>query len=148
MEQHTLVMREAKQEDIPRLVVLMDQLGYPVTEEDFRTRFAPIQEHSDYQTYVAESDGEVVGMIGLIKEMRFERDGIHVRVGSLVVDDRYRGSGIGRALLLAAEGWAGTVGAHALALNSGNREERTVAHAFYRHLGFTGTSTGFVKLLQ
>ncbi len=148
MEQHTLVIREAKQEDIPSLTVLMDQLGYPVTEEDFHTRFNALQEHSDYQMYVAESDGEIVGTIGLIKELRFERDGMHVRVGALVVDDRYRGSGIGRALLLAAEGWAGTVGAHALTLNSGNREERTGAHEFYRHLGFTGTSTGFVKRLH
>ncbi|WP_322923876.1 GNAT family N-acetyltransferase [Paenibacillus campi] len=147
MDQQTLIIREAKQEDVQALVDLMEQLGYPVTEDAFRNRFAALQEHEDYQMYIAESDGQVVGTIGLIRELRFERDGVHVRVGSLVVDEQYRGSGIGRSLLLAAEGWAGTVGARAMALNSGNREERTGAHNFYRHLGYTGTSTGFVKLL-
>ncbi len=144
MEQ-TLVIREAHQEDIAALAVLMDELGYPVSEEDMNTRFLALQEHPDYQCYVAESDGEVIGMIGLIRELRFERDGVHVRIGSLVVREQQRGGGIGKALILAAEGWAGSVGARALALNSGNREERTGAHDFYRHLGYEATSTGFVK---
>ncbi|ANF98127.1 GNAT family N-acetyltransferase [Paenibacillus bovis] len=144
MEQ-TLVIREAHQEDIAALAVLMDELGYPVSEEDMNTRFLALQEHPDYQCYVAEADGEVIGMIGLIRELRFERDGVHVRIGSLVVREQHRGGGIGKALILAAEGWAGSVGARALALNSSNREERTGAHDFYRHLGYEGTSTGFVK---
>lgn len=148
MEQHTLVIREVQQEDLQVVAVLMDQLGYPVSEEDLRSRFAALQEHPDYQAYIAESDGNVVGMIGLIQELRFERDGKHVRIGALVVDENYRGGGIGKALLQAAESWAGTVGARAMALNSGNREERTGAHAFYRHMGYTAGSTGFVKLIQ
>ncbi|WP_411343604.1 GNAT family N-acetyltransferase [Paenibacillus sp. WLX1005] len=148
MEQHTLVIREAHQEDIPTLTILMDQLGYPVSEDDLRRRFTALQDHQDYQTYVAEADGEVVGMIGLIHQMRFERDGTHVRIGALVVDENVRGGGIGRALLQAAEGWAGTMGARAMTLNSGNREERNGAHDFYRHMGYEAGSTGFVKPLQ
>lgn len=147
MDNHTVVIREAHQQDISALIILMEQLGYPTTEEAIKVRLDALQQHEDYQIFVAEVDEQVIGMIGLIRELRFERDGVHVRVGSLVIDEQQRGNGIGRSLMQAAEGWAGSVGAQAIALNSGNRYEREGAHAFYRKLGFEGLSTGFVKKL-
>lgn len=147
MDNHTVVIREAHQQDISTLIILMEQLGYPTTEEAIKVRVEALQQHEDYQMFVAEVDEQVIGMIGLIRELRFERDGVHVRIGSLVVDEQHRGSGIGHSLIQAAEGWAGSVGAQAIALNSGNRDERAGAHQFYRKLGFEGLSTGFVKKL-
>ncbi len=147
MNNHTVIIREAHQQDIKPLVGLMEQLGYPTTEEVFKVRIDALEQHSDYQIFVAEVEEQVVGMIGLIRELRFERDGVHVRIGSIVVDEQYRGAGIGHSLVQAAEGWAASVGAQAIALNSGNRDERSGAHEFYRKLGFAGLSTGFVKKL-
>ncbi|MDQ0270565.1 hypothetical protein [Cytobacillus purgationiresistens] len=38
-------------------------------------------------------------------------------------------------------------GAEAIALNSGNREERKAAHQFYKDNGYEIKSSGFVKKL-
>jgi GNAT superfamily N-acetyltransferase len=69
-------------------------------------------------------------------------------VGALVVHNAYRKMGLGKALLQKATDWANELGVKQLYLNSGNREERKDAHAFYQHLGFEPKSTGFVKTLQ
>ncbi|MFD2444155.1 GNAT family N-acetyltransferase [Bacillus sp. CGMCC 1.16607] len=64
---------------------------------------------------------------------------------AFVVDSAYRGKGVGRKLLQEAESWAVEQGAIEIGLNSGNREERKIAHQFYFNMGYEGKSTGFSK---
>ena len=54
----------------------------------------------------------------------------------IAVSNRFRKEGVGRALLAAVEAWARETGAWGIRLVSG--AERTGAHEFYRHCGYSG----------
>ena len=141
-------IRTANIHDIKALTSLMEQLGYPTTEDQMTGRLQALAAHPSYHTLVAEMDGHVVGMAGLCQSLFYEQDGCYVRIQAFVVDDYYRRKGIGQKLLEAIECWAVEQGASALVLNSGNREERNAAHQFYKQQGFEGKSTGFIKQLK
>lgn len=140
-------IREATINDVPELVSLMDQLGYPTSNDTFSIRFNTITENPIYHTLVAELDRKVVGMAGLCSSLFYEYDGSYVRIVAFVVDANHRRKGIGKKLIQEAERWAKKQGAIAIGLNSGNREERKQAHQFYLNMGFKDKSIGFSKSL-
>jgi GNAT superfamily N-acetyltransferase len=67
-----------------------------------------------------------------------ERDP-RAEVGGLVVDERFRGSGVGRLLMQQAEDWAREKGYREVVLRSNVIREH--AHRFYESLGYTVTQT-------
>lgn len=140
-------IRNATIHDIEKLASLMEELGYPTTVESMEKRFKQIQSHPDYHTLVASYNGDIVGMVGLVRGFYYEMDGCYVRIVALVVESKYRGSGIGKKLVQEAENWAKRLGATRIVLNSGNRPERFNAHQFYKRIGFVEKSIGFVKSL-
>ncbi|MCV9887189.1 GNAT family N-acetyltransferase [Metabacillus halosaccharovorans] len=142
-----MVIRRASAKDINDLTSLMEQLGYPTSVEQMRIRFKHIEEASNHYTLVAEYDGKVVGMIGFHTGVLYNSDGIYARVIAFVVDSNYRNKGIGRRLLSEAEKYAKNLGSDGIGLNSGNRAERENAHQFYKKMGYSVKSTGFVKRL-
>jgi N-acetylglutamate synthase-like GNAT family acetyltransferase len=147
MNDKTIIIRQAKESDVHALAALMNELGYATTVAEMQTRYELISSHPDHATWVAVCNTEVAGMIGLIKNIYYEKNGLYIRVGALVVNAAYRNRGLGKALLQKATDWANELGITQLYLTSGNREERKVAHAFYQRLGFEPRSTGFVKTL-
>ncbi len=140
-----MTLREAKFGDISDLTELINQLGYPTTHEEMFERFSHIQKLDDYKTFVAVSENKVIGVIGMIKNFFYEHNGFYIRIAVLVVNKEYRQKGIGKKLLQYSENFALHLGAEKLLVNSGNREERIAAHAFYENMGFEAKSTGFVK---
>jgi GNAT superfamily N-acetyltransferase len=148
MNDNTTIIRQATAKDVPDLAVLMNELGYPTTVVDMQQRFQLLQSHADYLTWVAVCNNQVAGMIGLIKNIYYEKNGQYIRVGALVVNKTFRKTGLGKSLLQKATDWAIESGITQIYLTSGNREERIDAHAFYKHQGYEPRSTGFVKTLQ
>jgi len=142
------IIRPAVEVDIPELASLMNELGYPTSTQEMRIRYMALAAHPDYTTWVAEMDNQVIGMIGLIRQLYYEKNGIYIRIGALVINSHYRKKGIGKLLMQKAGEWAVETGASQVLLNSGNREERKDAHAFYQHLGFEPKTTGFVKTIK
>ena len=142
------MIRQATEADVPALALLMTELGYPTTETEMQMRYKAFSSHADYMTWVAVYNNLAVGMIGLLRNIYFEKNGIYIRVGALVVNKEYRKLGLGKALLQKSIDWAIELGAQQVLLNSGNREERRDAHAFYQHLGFEPKTTGFVKTIS
>ncbi|MCM3134292.1 GNAT family N-acetyltransferase [Paenibacillus polysaccharolyticus] len=138
-------IRHSTNQDVQDMVILMDQLGYPTTYAEMQERYAHIAADANFTTLVAEVRGRVVGLIGMQTSYSYEKNGRHCRIMALVVHEHYRGSGIGRQLLLAAEQWAAEQQVDSLSLNSGNRADREAAHAFYQRMGYTAGSTGFSK---
>ncbi|MFJ7664914.1 hypothetical protein ACIQXW_21375 [Lysinibacillus sp. NPDC097162] len=57
-------IRSADIHDIKALTLLMEQLGYPTTEEKMTLRFQALAANPSYQPLVAEMDSHVVGMAG------------------------------------------------------------------------------------
>lgn len=133
--------------DLPQLVGLMAQLGYPASEDELRERFTRITRHSDYDLLVLEENGILLGCVGLFQAQAFEHDTTYVRIVAFVVNAKHRRQGIGRRLIRAAEDWAHERGATAVLLNSGNRPEREAAHHFYQEMGYGVMSTSYSKSL-
>ncbi|KTR62563.1 hypothetical protein RSA42_00105 [Exiguobacterium indicum] len=133
--------------DLPQLVGLMAQLGYPASENVLRERFTRVTRHPDYDLFVLEEDGILLGCVGLFQAQAFEHDTTYVRIVTFVVNATHRRQGIGRRLIQAAEDWAHARGATAVLLNSGNRPEREAAHHFYNAMGYSVTSTSYSKSL-
>lgn len=141
------MIRQATKEDVVDLALLMEELGYPTTINEMEARFAKINANPSYHTLVAEKDDLIVGMMGMYLGYGYESNDNYVRIVAVVVHSNYRKHGIGSALLREAETYAKAHAAHKLVLNSGNRDERDLAHQFYISKGFEGTATGFYKKL-
>jgi GNAT superfamily N-acetyltransferase len=83
---------------------------------------------------VAELNGDVVGVCTLEWQRPYWTDEIHAWLPDLVVGERARRRGIGRALVADALASAHEIGASQLCLESGPR--RVAAHALYWSMGF------------
>jgi GNAT superfamily N-acetyltransferase len=148
MSENNFIIRQATDGDVPALALLMNELGYPTTVAEMQNRYNLLQSHPDYATWVAVCNNQVAGMIGLLRNIYYEKNGAYIRVGALVVNKEFRKMGLGKALLQKATDWAIELGAGQVILNSGNREERKEAHIFYQHQGFEPKTTGFVKTVN
>lgn len=136
-------IRPARVNDAAALSELFGQLGYPVSSEEVGARLAAGSGAGDAACLVAEQDGVVAGVIELHLFAPLHVPGRWALVSSLVVRDGLRGSGIGAALLAAAERMAWEAGCGHVELSS--NERRTRAHVFYESQGFEEVRKRFVK---
>ena len=140
-----ITIRDAKPNDLVALTSLMNELGYPTEKEEMEVRMEHINLHPDFRTFIADFNSHVVGFMGLSKNFSYEENGIYIRILALVVHKSARGNGVGFELIKTVENWAKEIGANRIILTCGNREERNVAHIFYRKMGFEIQSTGYIK---
>lgn len=148
MAMPTLQIREATPADVPTLAQLITELGYPTSADEMAVRFRAMQNEPNYQSFLAVAADETLGLIGLSKNLSWEKNGVYVRIIALVVHQSARKQGVGEQLIGAAEQWAVSVGANRLVLNCGNRPERQSAHRFYPKMGFSVVSSGYSKSLM
>lgn len=150
-----LKIRPAAIEDLPEIIRLIadDYLGQqresfelPLNER-YVMAFREIDADTNNELIVAELDGEVVGTLQLTftPSLSFQ-GGKRSTVESLRVDERYRGKGIGRELMLWAISRAKEAGCVSMQLTSHNSRER--AHHFYEKLGFSTTHVGMKMKLK
>ena len=99
-----------------------------------------------YHTLVAVVKKEIVGLVTTVFSYAIGHPDGYVKINGLGVRGEYRGKGIGKALLEAAERIAIDNGAPYVGLASGFARED--AHAFYEHLGYKRTSYWFRKNLS
>jgi len=109
-------------------------LGYDYPLEKTQQRLTEILQKPHVKFLVAEIDGAFAGYIHAADYDTTSSDPM-VNVIALVVDDAFRGKGVGRALLTAAENWAREIGAVGVRLVSS--EYRHGAHRFYENCGYT-----------
>ena len=147
MPVNNIIIRDAVVDDVPELTMLMNELGYPTTKAEMQARFERILPHPDYKTIVAVAGGQVAGIAGLFRGLYYEKNGMYMRVLAFVVKQSNRRQGIGELLMQASETWAAEQGLDTSLISSGNRDERTAAHAFYQKMGYAIKSSGFIKHL-
>lgn len=127
-------IRSAAVNDAPELADLTTQLGYPVETDAMRDRLERLQDRSDDIVLVAvDPDDRPIGWIHVAMLALLEHSD-YASINGLVVDERRRSAGIGRALVAAGEEWARQQGATEITVRSRNSRER--AHRFYEQLGF------------
>jgi len=126
-------VREALPADAERITALAAQLGYDVALADVKRRLAAAEEGREILVAVVPR----AGVIGWIEVSQCEAllSPRAAEVEGLVVEDEYRGNGIGELLLRNAESWARRRGSSVMRVRSNVLRER--AHAFYLRLGFT-----------
>ena len=143
-----VVVRQMQAEDVAAVANLTSQLGYPASESEIKRRFDFIKDRGDARLLVApRADRLVVGWIHVQATYMLEVDP-RAAIWGLVVSEAAQGTGVGRALVEAAENWATRLGLGAMAVNSNVVRER--AKGFYEHLGYqvTKTQNAFRKTLS
>jgi GNAT superfamily N-acetyltransferase len=141
-----LIIRPARADDAAALASLVTHLGYPASEAALRARMQHIGASEDYETFVAECDGDVVGFVGVTWKWSYTEDHPRAQLLALVVDPAERGRGTGAALVAAAEAWGRRQGAGAIHVTTALHRERT--HRFYERLGYDKTGLRYVKKLS
>jgi GNAT superfamily N-acetyltransferase len=139
-------IRNACLDDSSAIARLISQLGYPTSSDEMKGRLAGILSDSDYETLIAEVRKDAVGVIGVGVSRYYERDGVYGRLLALVVDESWRGQGVGACLVAQAERWLKERGVTSVVVNSG--KHRDAAHRFYRQLGYEETGVRLVKSLS
>jgi GNAT superfamily N-acetyltransferase len=138
----TVFMRGAKRDDAPAITVLSGQLGYATSTGEVEAYLRAILDSPRQRVIVAcRDDGSVVGWIHVFISLRVTSRPFG-ELGGLVVDEQFRGRGIGRLLLGAAEEWAILEGVDSLRVRS--RSDRTDSHAFFERANFALTKDQLV----
>ena len=138
-----VTIRQATLSDVSAVARLVTQLGYPTSAIQMEGRLQAMLARPDYVLFLAEADHIVVGLAGAYLTLGLEIDNPYGRLTGLVVDEGWRGQGIGRLLLETVEDWLKQRGAPLLLITSGLH--RAEAHEFYRHLGYDKTGLRFAK---
>ena len=132
-------VRPATLGDAEPLAKLAGQLGYPSSPDEVKRRLEQILVRPEHRVFVAEARGAQAGegLAGWVHAyvVRTVESDPSVEIGGLVVEESWRGRGLGRLLMAEAERWARTTDCAAVTLRS--NVVRDGAHAFYRRLGYT-----------
>lgn len=140
-------IRPASASDVAAICRLLKQLGYDQAPAGLIQKVA--SGTAGRHAFVAEVDGQVVGFMSLHIIEWFHRSDPAARLGAVVVDERYRRSGIGRALVEFAETTASQLGCSYIELTSNLRRKSEGTYDFYDVLGYAraAETTYFRKLL-
>jgi GNAT superfamily N-acetyltransferase len=114
-----------------RLIPLLQQLGYQLDSEEIRQHISEIRERGG-DVFVASDGDEFIGCVSAIIDVRLAA-GKNGEIVSLVVLDRYRGQGIGKALVAVAESYLAN---HVSTVRVRANTMRTEAHKFYTRAGY------------
>lgn len=125
-------VREALPADAQRIMALAGQLGYDVPLAHVERQVQRMNDEHTVLVAVVPRVG-VVGWIGVALREAITDSG-RADIEGLVVEDEYRGNGIGQLLVEAAETWARRRGCTSMRLASNVVRER--AHEFYKRLGY------------
>lgn len=144
--QAMISIRPMTVEDIRPSQELLSQLGYPLDSKELRRRYDSVV-GADHILLVAQEGERVIALCHVYARPALDKPPEAV-VQALVVDQAYRGRGLGRDMMTTAETWASVRGFTSVALYSSAM--RSEAHAFYETIGYriTATSHLFRKSLE
>jgi GNAT superfamily N-acetyltransferase len=128
-----IIIRQMKTEDAQSVNQLSEQLGYPLPIEETRKNISIVSSSKNDDAFVAVHQNKIVGWIGVSKAVLIEMIP-YCEINGLVVDENYRGKGIGKLLIEKASQWGKEKGNDKLRLRC--NVIRTQTHLFYQHLGF------------
>jgi GNAT superfamily N-acetyltransferase len=132
-------IRGAVTQDSPALAELSGELGYPAEPDEIEGRLVSLPPDDD--VWVATIDGTVVGWVHCSVRRTLVVEP-HLEILGNVVGERWRGRGVGRALMARAESSARDRGVSVIRVRSAGH--RDSAHAFYRAVGYREQKTQLV----
>lgn len=138
------LIRRADHDDIPSLISLLGVLfsieaDFTIDEAKQRSGLEMMLGNPENRcVMVAEVNGKVVGICTAQLLVSTAEGGLSALIEDLVVDNGFRGRGIGKGLLLSVESWAVEKGARRLELRADR--SNTAALAFYEKMNWQHTS--------
>jgi GNAT superfamily N-acetyltransferase len=125
---------------------LMEELGYPdLVLAEFARTYASVQEHPAMTLFLAEYDGEVIGLASISRRPQLRLTGELITIDELVIADRMRGLGAGRAMLEYIKSMSREIGARRLELET-NRTRKSYERRFYVKNGFTEANSAVMRI--
>jgi GNAT superfamily N-acetyltransferase len=151
----SVTVREALEEDLPRILVLLYQASQSSSHPAAAPEELTERHHQVFRAFggpffhvlVLEVEGEILGTLHLYLVPSISRGGAPwAIVEHVAVDDTQRSKGYGEIQMNKAIGMAREVGACKVSLGSNVR--RVASHRFYERLGFVASQKGFVLPLE
>lgn len=112
---------------------LSEQLGYPLSLGEIKTNITEIIASDEHAAFVALYNEKIVGWIHAFRCTLLESNPF-IEIGGLVVDEAYRGKGIGKKLVTSVRKWSLEKRCHDIRVRS--HVKRKEAHKFYTGIGF------------
>jgi GNAT superfamily N-acetyltransferase len=137
MSTNSIVIRHANINDIPEISPLLAQLGYPCDLKDLRARFKRFIQNPGYGVVVACLDERLVGWVAWSKSELLILDKTRFNIEGLVVDEKFRGQGIGKKLMDFVEDFVREYTPSVIDVTSGVRRAKDGTHEFYKKLGYS-----------
>jgi GNAT superfamily N-acetyltransferase len=132
--------------DAERAAALASELGYAgATAALIADRLAKVMDRPDHAVWVCDEGGDLLGLLHAQQMDRIISEP-YAEILHLVVSQRARRGGVGRALVARAHDWARERGCARLRVRS--NVVRDAAHDFYLALGFERLKTQHVYLLR
>lgn len=125
--------RRACAGDAAEIARLAGELGYPVDAGVMAARLGNLSGDPHQCVCVVDDGARLAGWIAAERRLSLEA-GERVEITGLVVDGTARRTGVGRALVAAAEVWAGEQGMALVIVRS--NVLRQASHPFYEGLGY------------
>ena len=151
-EQPEAFVRDAREEDLPRILVLLHQLSQSSSHPEEAVRGVGDEHRAilkgflgdrHFHLLVLEAGGEIQGALHLYVLPSMSRGGPPwAVVEHVVVDEHQRSRGYGELLMAEAIRIAKEAGSQRMSLGSNLR--RMDSHRFYERLGFQASQKGFV----
>lgn len=116
--------------DVSKLISLINQLGYNISDDLLRQN---LKSYGD-SVFVMEIANEIVGFLAYHICVQFHSYEKHMRIVTVVVDQKERGKGVGKKLLQEAEKIADEQNCAIIELTSA--AHRMNSHQFYLSLGY------------
>ena len=138
-------IREATEKDLREILAIYAELdnGQVLDVSAARSIFERIQRYPNYAIYIAELEGQAVGTFALLIMDNLAHMGTSSGVvEDVVVRSRWRGRGVGKAMMRHAMTVCREEGCYKLTLSSNLARE--AAHRFYESLGFERHGYSFV----
>ena len=126
-------VRQMRADDAEAVNLLSQQLGYPLSIQQTLQNINSVLNSNDHTAFVAIIENKIAGWIGAAQAIMIEVMP-HCEINGLVIDENYRGKGVGKLLVEKVKQWAKEKGNDKLSLRC--NVKRVEAHLFYEHLGF------------
>ena len=138
-------IRTAKIEDACRIQNLILQLGFDQSLNMIEAKLVKLLDSNNDIILIYEKDNYVVGLITLSFSTQLAFDGDIMTIGYLVIDEQFRGLGIGKALEEYAMQIAQSKKCSMIEVYS--QLKRADAHRFYIRQGYQVAEKFFIKEL-
>ena len=99
-----ITIRQVAPGDVAAITGLSHQLGYPLSQGQILQNIKAVLANKDHDAFVAEYQNKIIGWIGVAHIIMIEMTP-HCEINGLVIDEQYRGKGVGKLLIEKAKQW-------------------------------------------